>query len=143
VSPDRSADATAKPARVGEPASGLPADGLPPIVDWRRTARRLRTLLVGIGVVVVTAWVVIGVSGDGLEARLLGELVGLGLLVAFVAEVVVVGGSAIRGLLAAGARGHRLSHPDVSLLPPQVVRAVRGAAREEGVRRDGPSSSSR
>lgn len=138
MSADRSPDATVTPSPGGAPVAGLP-----PIVDWRRTARRLRTLLVGIALVVVTAWLVIGVSGDGLEARLLGELVGLGLLVAFVAEVVVVGGSAIRGLLAAGARGHRLSQPDVSLLPPQLLRAVRGDVRRRQRRRVGQSSSGR
>jgi hypothetical protein len=94
----------------------------PPIVDWRRTARRLRAILLVIALVVLAAWLVDGVLGAGLTLRRLGEFAGLGLLVAFVAEVVVVGGSAVRGLLTAGQRGHRLAGGDVGLLPPQLQR---------------------
>lgn len=96
------------------------------VVDWGRTARRLRTLLAAIGVVVVVLWISIGVARGGPTARLLAELVGLGLLGAFVVEVVVVGGSALRGMLAAGERGDRLARGDVSLVPPQVGRWLRG-----------------
>ena len=39
-----------------------------------------------------------------------------------VVEFVVVGGSALRGMLRAGERGERLSGRDVMLLPPQVRR---------------------
>jgi hypothetical protein len=95
---------------------------LPPIVDWQRTARRLRAILLVLGVVVLVGWLAAGLLGDGLQLRLLGELVGIGLLVAFVAEVVIVGGSAVRGVLVAGERGHRLSLWDVSLIPPQLRR---------------------
>jgi hypothetical protein len=106
------------------PTGAAPArpDTLPPIVDWQRTARRLRTILLVIGAIVLAVWLGVGLLGDGLRLRLLGELVGIGLLVAFVAEVVVVGGSAVRGLLVAGERGHRLSLWDVSLIPPQLRR---------------------
>jgi hypothetical protein len=107
------------------PRPDAPAER-PPIVDWRRTARRLRAVLVGIAAVVVVAWLVDGALGAGLALGRLGEFAGLGLLVAFAAEVVIVGGSAVRGLLAAGDRGDRLASGDVGLLPPQLARRARG-----------------
>jgi hypothetical protein len=113
-------------ARPGADGAALTA---PPIVDWRRTARRLRAILVAIALVVVAAWVVDGMLGDGFALRRLGEFAGLGLLVAFVAEVVVVGGSAVRGLFVAGQRGHRLAGGDVGLLPPQLQRRGRRSGR--------------
>ncbi len=97
----------------------------PPIVDWRRTARRLRMLLVVIAGLVLLAWLVHSLAGDGFALTALAEFAGLGLLLAFVAEVVVVGGSAVRGLLEAGERGERLAGSDVSLLPPQLTRRRR------------------
>lgn len=96
-----------------------------PIVDWRRTARRMGVALSVIGVVVLVTWLVVGALHGGVDGRLLGELVGYGLLVAFVIEFLVVGGAAIRGMLAAGARGDRLAEDDVSLLPPQLTRRRR------------------
>jgi hypothetical protein len=101
------------------------ADGSPPIVDWGRTARRLRAIVVMILALVVLAWFVTGLLDGGFRVRLLAELVGFGLLAAFAAEVVVVGGSAVSGLLAAGARGERLASADVTLLPPQLQRRRR------------------
>lgn len=92
-----------------------------PIVDWGRTARRLRTSLLVILSVVLLVWAVPALLGGGWRWGRLGELVGLGLLAAFVVEVVVVGGSAVAGMLRAGARGDRLAQGDVSLLPPQVT----------------------
>lgn len=97
----------------------------PPIVDWGRTARRLRWQLGVIGALVVAAWLVVGIARGQLGLRLLAEFVGFGVLLAFVVEVVVVGGSAVRGLLAAGERGDRLAGSDVSLLPPQLRRRRR------------------
>ena len=79
-------------------------------------------VLAAVGTSVVLAWLVLGVRAGGLDPGLLGELVGIGLLVAFVLEAVIVGGSAVRGLFAAGARGDRLASRDVSLLPPQLTR---------------------
>lgn len=93
----------------------------PPIVDWGRTARRLRLQLGVIAVSVVVAWVVVGLLRDALTLRLLAEVAGLGLLVAVLAEFAVVGGAALGGMLRAGERGERLSRPDVSLLPPQIT----------------------
>ena len=70
---------------------------------------------------VVVGWLVDGIVGDtGFRLRVLGELGGLALLATFVAEVVVVGGASVRGMLRAGDRGERLAGSDVSLLPPQL-----------------------
>ena len=92
----------------------------PPIVDWGRTGRRLRRVLGMVGVVVLVAWLLLGLRAGALGFAALAELVGIGLLVSFVLEAVIVGGSALRGLLTAGARGDRLAGSDVSLLPPQL-----------------------
>lgn len=97
-----------------------------PIVDWRRTARRLRRQLLVIAGLVVAVWLVIGLAGAGLSVRLLAEVTGFGLFLAFLAEVVVVGGSAVRGMLVAGERGERLARADVTLLPPQLRRGRGG-----------------
>lgn len=97
----------------------------PPVVDFPRTVRRLRISLTTIGALVVLGWLVGGAVGDGWSLRLLAELVGLGLLASFAVEVVVVGGSAARGMLHAGERGDRLASPDVSILPPQLTRRRR------------------
>lgn len=95
------------------------------IIDWSRTARRLRTVLLGIGGTAVTLWLVLGFIGDGPSLRLLAELGGIGILCVFAVEVVVVGGAAIRGMFTAGERGERLASQDVFLLPPQLLRGRR------------------
>jgi hypothetical protein len=95
------------------------------VVDWSRTVRRLRRSLLTIAVLVLVTWLTLGAIEGALTARLLAELVGLGLLASFLVEVVVVGGGAVRGMLAAGERGDRLSGGDVSLLPPQLTRRRR------------------
>ncbi|MFO7777531.1 MAG: hypothetical protein R6V28_04180 [Nitriliruptoraceae bacterium] len=96
------------------------------IVDWAWTARRLRRTLLGLSVVVVASFIVLSAARGAVDPRLLAELVGLALLVAFAIEVVVVGGAALKGMLAAGERGERLASQDVGLLPPQVLRRARG-----------------
>jgi hypothetical protein len=96
------------------------------LIDWARTARRLRQVLTGLGVVVLVAFGLLSFARAGVQLTLLAELVGLALLVAFAVEVVVVGGSALRGMLTAGARGERLASADVGLLPPQVLRRAQG-----------------
>ncbi len=111
--------------RHGGPVGSPGTDDHPPLVDWARTARRLRAVLLGLAGLVVIVWAVTAITRDGLELGLLGELVGVALLVAFLLEVVIVGGSAIRGLLTAGERGERLASEDVSLLPPQLARRRR------------------
>jgi hypothetical protein len=99
----------------------------PSVVDFPRTVRRLRTSLIAVGSLVLLGWLVAGAVADqGWSLRLLAELVGFGLFVSFAVEVVVVGGSAARGLLDAGERGDRLASADVSLLPPQLTRRRRG-----------------
>lgn len=94
------------------------------IVDFRRTARRLRTGAVVVSVLVLSGWGVLATRA-GASPRVLAELAGLGVLALLVLEVLVVGGAALRGLLAAGDRGDRLAAGDVSLVPPQLTRRVR------------------
>lgn len=106
-------------------AEGGPA----PLVDWARTARRLRAMLIVLGTVVVVSWLAFGALQGSLRPRLLGELTGLAVLLAVALEIVVVGGAAVRGMLAAGARGDRLAADDVSLLPPQLSRRRRARRR--------------
>lgn len=129
--PAEGSDASTAAASIGDhvtasgsdAATGDDADLLEiePIVDWARTARRLRRQMLVIGAIVVVAWLVVGLTRDALTVRLLAELAGAGVLLSVVAEFVVVGGAALRGMLRAGARGERLSGSDVSLLPPQVA----------------------
>jgi hypothetical protein len=109
-------------AMVGAPSARQAPAG---VVDWSRTVRRLRRSLATIAVLVMVAWLALGAVAGTLEGRLLAELVGLGLLASFLVEVVVVGGGALRGMLAAGERGDRLAGGDVSLLPPQLTRRRR------------------
>ena len=111
-------DPTAAPAPAPVADSAASAR---PLVDFRRTARRLTVALGVIGALVLALWVVLMVT-TGAPVRLLAELAGLGLLGAFAVEVVVVGGSAVRGMLTAGERGERLASSDVSLVPPQLLR---------------------
>jgi hypothetical protein len=96
----------------------------PPLLDLPATARRLRRVLVTIAVLVLVAWAVRSVMGGAARLEELAALAGLGLLAAFLVEVVVVGGAALAGMLEAGARGERLSGPDVALLPPQWRRRL-------------------
>ncbi len=125
VAPARGAvPGPAGPSYVGHVADDR-VDERPAIVDWGRTARRMRWLLAVLSLVVVLAWLGVGFAGDGPSLGLLGELVGFALLAAIAGEVVIVGGSALRGMLTAGARGERLASADVSLLPPQLTRRRR------------------
>jgi hypothetical protein len=133
------------PPAAGPASDGVPSAGLAPVgeadahapaadaaaplrahgvVDFRRTARRLRTGIVVVAVLIPAIWGVLVVAAAA-SLRTLAELAGLGLLALFVLEVVVVGGAAVRGLLAAGDRGDRLAGGDVSLVPPQVTRRRR------------------
>lgn len=107
---------------AAEPRGADDAPALPPVVDYAATWARMRRSLAAIGVLIVVAWLTRGALGGGLDVRTLAEFLGLGVLLSFAAEVVIIGGSAVRGMLAAGERGDRLSSPDVSLLPPQVGR---------------------
>ena len=117
--PVRSAAAGTEGAATGtEPA---------PLIDWSRTARRLRAVLLVLGSAAVVLWLVLGFLGDGPTLGLLAELLGAAILAVFVVEVVVVGGTAIRGMLAAGERGDRLASQDVFLLPPQLLKGRRGS----------------
>ena len=125
-SPDRQAGL--EPGQRAEASTDRHADGAdgaagPPLIDWSRTARRMRRVALVLAVAVVAGWVVYGVVGEGgFGVRMLGELTGFALLAVIVAEVVVVGGAALTGMLRAGERGERLAGSDVSLVPPQLRR---------------------
>ncbi|MEX0868994.1 MAG: hypothetical protein WD011_04915 [Nitriliruptoraceae bacterium] len=96
------------------------------VVDFARVGRRLRRSLTFVVVGALVSWPVFGVArGVGLSLRLLGELAGWAALAAFVIELVIVGGAAMRGLIRAGARGDRLARGDVTLVPPQLLRRRR------------------
>lgn len=93
-----------------------------PIVDFSRAARRVRISALVMVTLALAGWLVTGLAGDGLDPRQLGAWGGLALLGMFIVEVIVVGGSAARGMLNAGDRGERLAGGDVGLLPPQLTR---------------------
>jgi hypothetical protein len=122
---DRPTPAASEAVGRGEPADAVDGDEDHHLVDWARTGRRLRRQAVILGTLVLVAWVVVAVRDGGLSGRTLAELVGVGVLLAIAAEIVIVGGAALRGMLAAGERGERLAQQDVSLLPPQVTRRLR------------------
>jgi hypothetical protein len=129
--PDAAGDTDSAPA----PGPNGAIDGATasaPIIDWARTARRIRAVLLVIGSTAVALWLVLGLLGDGLTLRLLAELAGIGILLVFAVEVVVVGGAAIRGMFTAGERGERLAGQDVFLLPPQLVRGRRRSDDQTG-----------
>lgn len=115
-------------------ADRLDGDGR--IVDWERTGRRVRTSAVVIAVLVVLAWVVAGLAGDGIRLADLGGWVGLGLGVMVVTEVVVVGGAAVRAERRAAVRGERLGSEDVGLLPPRPRLPVEPVVTRESTRPD-------
>lgn len=105
------------------PEASDPSPEAPALIDWGRTGRRLRGVVLVLAVVVIVGWVALSLTGDaGFRLRVLGEMTGLALLVAIAAEVVIVGSVALAGMLRAGERGERLARSDVSLLPPQVRR---------------------
>ena len=97
-----------------------------PVVDFMVLGRRLRRTGLVLGCLIVIAWAV-AIPWRGADGRLFMNLVGLGLGLMFVAEVVIVGGSALRGMLRAGERGDRLASTGVGVLPPppSPLQAVR------------------
>lgn len=99
-------------------ASAEPSDE--PLVEWERAGRRLLRTAGLLGGLALVAWVVTSAVGGEWSLRRLGNLLGLGLAIVFLAEVWIAGGSALRGMLRAGERGERLSGQDVGLLPPQL-----------------------
>lgn len=103
--------------RPSEPATGTEQ---PPLVDWRGTGRRLRRSAAGLLGGAVVAWLLVGLVGGGPRLSELGNYLGAAVGGMVLVEIVVVGGSALRGMLRAGERGERLAGGDVSLLPPQV-----------------------
>lgn len=100
-----------------------------PLVDFARAARRVRTSAVVLGALAVAGWLVVGLLRGGPDPADLGAWGGAALVGMFLVEVVVVGGSALRGMLRAGDRGERLAGGDVGILPPQLTR--RGRRRRQ------------
>jgi cytochrome c oxidase subunit IV len=99
------------------------------LVDYPRTARRLRRSLVLLVGATLAAWALRAVvTGSATLSDLFG-LLGVAVLLALLVEVFVVGGAAVGGALRAGGRGERLASADVSLLPPQLRRGRGRAAR--------------
>lgn len=108
------------------------------LVDWARTGRRVRASVLVLAGLVLLAWVVLSLAGDGFSPGTLGGLVGLALVVLFVIELVVVGGAAIGGMLRAGERGERLSSQGVGILPPRMPTAEERGLRGDAGTEDGP-----
>lgn len=100
-------------------------DEPPSLIDWRRTGRRIGWSAAVLGALAILGWLVTGVAGGGPRLADLGGFLGLALAGMFLAELVFVGGAALRGMLRAGERGERLAGGDVSLLPPQLTRRTR------------------
>ncbi len=108
------------------------------LVDWGRTGRRVRASVLVLSALVMLAWVVVSLAGDGFDPGTLGGLVGLAFVVLFVVELVVVGGAALRGMLRAGERGERLSSQGVGLFPPRMPSAEERGLRDEDQAADEP-----
>lgn len=102
------------------PSASVSGTAQPSLVDWRGTGRRLRRSAVGLLGGALVAWLLVGLAGGGPRLSELGNYLGVAVGAMFLVEIVVVGGSALRGMLRAGERGERLAGGDVSLLPPQV-----------------------
>lgn len=92
-----------------------------PLVDFAATARRVRLSSVVLGSLAVGAWLASSLVAGSVRFGALGAWLGGALFGMFLVEVVVVGGSALRGMLHAGDRGERLAGGDVGLLPPQLT----------------------
>lgn len=92
----------------------------PAIVDWGVIGRRLRLSALSLLGAALLAWIVVGALRGGIVLADLWGYVGLAFAGMFIAELVFVGGSAVRGMLRAGERGERLAGSDVGILPPQV-----------------------
>jgi uncharacterized membrane protein len=104
------------------------------LVDYERTARRLRRSLALLSVTTFVLWLVGGVVRGGLTLRALIELSGVALLLALLVEFLVVGGAALGGALRAGGRGERLASADVRLVPPQLHGRLEALSRRRGPR---------
>lgn len=98
----------------------------PQLVDWRRLGRRLRLSAIVLGGLAVGVWVVVGLFAGGVELGDLPGYVGLAFGGMFVAELIFVGGSALRGMVRAGEHGERLAGGDVGLMPPQLRKKLFG-----------------
>ena len=96
-----------------------------PLVDFDATARRIRQSVLVIGSAVVVLWLVVGLVTGGPTLGLAGWVLG-GLVVMFLVEVWVVGGSPSWD--APGGAGRTPGGDDVAIIPPQLRRRTRPAA---------------
>lgn len=71
----------------------------PAIVDFPRAARRIRASAIVLGSSALVGWLVAGLVTGGPDPADLGGWAGAALFGMFLVEVVVVGGSALRGML--------------------------------------------
>lgn len=95
------------------------------LIDWTRIGHRIRrSAIVALSVIVVGSLATAVTRGSWREASI-GGWIFVGAVIMIATEFVVVGGSALRGMLRAGERGERLAHPDVTLVPPQARRRKR------------------
>jgi hypothetical protein len=104
------------------------------LVDYGRTARRLRRSLVLLSLATLVLWLIGGAVRGGLTLRALIELSGVALLLALLVEFLIVGGAALGGALRAGGRGERLASADVRLVPPQLHGRFEAFSRRRGPR---------
>jgi uncharacterized membrane protein len=104
------------------------------LVDYGRTARRLRRSLVLLCLATLVLWLIGGAVRGGLTLRALIELSGVALLLALLVEFLIVGGAALGGALRAGGRGERLASADVRLVPPQLHGRLEAFSRRRGPR---------
>jgi hypothetical protein len=114
-----------QPADVGPLVDSVDDPFVGRLVDFRATARRMRRSAAVLLLAALGAWLITGLGNGGLAGSDLGGWLGLALGGMFVVEVVVVGGSALRGMLRAGESGERLAAGDVGILPPQLRRRLR------------------
>lgn len=103
---------------TGEQEADQPPDQ--PLVDWQGVGRRMRRSAVVLTSGAVLAWLAVGLATGGPRPSALGNYLGAAVGLMFAVELVVVGGSALRGMYRAGRRGERLAGGDVALLPPQL-----------------------
>lgn len=93
----------------------------PRLVDWRSLGRRVGRVVVVVAVLAVLG-AAVTVLVDGWSVRVPLAWAFLAVAGVLVAAVVLVAGSALRGMLRAGERGERLAGEDVGVIPPQLRR---------------------
>lgn len=90
------------------------------LLEHGRTARRVRRLVVIVGVLGLVGFAATWLVDGGLSADVFLLWAGLVALAAVLGAMVIVAAAAFRGMLRAGDRGERLADRDVGLIPPQL-----------------------